>query len=461
VNAQESLDYLNTLLQLPDAAGAKAAILTFAAGGDPPLPVTDWNEGDPDERTAEYMGRAMNAWGAIPIAAVRAMFFPLATDPGDVDDFGNADPSADQTPRPGMLSALGEGWYGTTRGGQTFATCFVTIKNNGATASLPFKPGDLTLEASGEARDDGGTPTFVTTSDPSIYTGIDGSKTLAAGASIPNVPVRASQIGSYGSVPAGAIDTVVTQSFGNLVVTASTAAIGSEREDRADYIERCLRAPASNAPGGPDQAYLRAMNTANDGTPLQSHDGSGAVGITRGQVVKSSGAIDCYFADKDGAADATDVASANANITGVALGVITDPIGVVPDGITYASHAALETSVDVTYSVRAKVSSIPGATVGTYTTGGSPPAWAAAIFNTINLAIDTLFGTYPVGGVEQVSGAGVLYTDEIRDAVHDARVGLYGSAVTTPATTTTALAVGHVPVRNGGATNGTLVVVAG
>lgn len=467
MNANDATQALLTLVTLPsgeatnatDPSDARVAIVAIAKAAG--LPADGFVPGDPAERTIETMARAMGAWGRLPQQAVKAVFFALSTDPGDVDDYGKPDQSPDQTPRPGFLSAYGASFAGVERGGQTVATSLVTIRNAGTTATAPFTAGALTLEATGESRSDGGTPTYVTTDDPSIYVGIGGTLVLAPGASAIGVPVRAVQIGIYGSALANGINLVVTQSYGNLVVTASTVAVGAEREERKDYISRCLLAPDKIAPGGPQKAYRFAMNTARDGTVLQDYDDSGPTGIVAAQVTTDSptGLVNAYFADKLGGAAANEVRSANDNIQGIVDGVITDPLGVVPDCVTYTGVAAINTAVNITYSARILAAYVPGgATAGTYTTGGSPPAQVLALFNSILAALQTFLPSLGPGGMEQdASGNGKVYTGDIQDTIKDSTSGLYAAAVTVPGTTTTAITFGHIAIA--GTVAGTLVVV--
>jgi hypothetical protein len=434
LSASDALALLNTMAQFPDAAGSKAAWIAIMQAAGPVDPAT-FIVGDPSERFLEIGGRAMGAWGVVPTQAAKGLFLHLATDPGDVDDFGNPDLSADQTPRPGFLSALGLGWFGVTRGEQTFATTFLTVKNNGATTTAPFKAGELFAEFSGASRSDGGTPTYRSTADDAIYTGLGGTLTIAAGASVV-LPFEAQQIGSYGGAGVNQIDTLVTQSFapvaGDMVITASTVAIGQEREDRVDYIARCEIEADKLSPGGPVAGYLFAMNTAKDGTPLQRHDDSGPVGITRAYVSprNAQGNVVAYFADDDGPADATDVASANANIEGVVLGVITNPIGVQGGAMGYSGSAATGTTVAVTYTVKAKAA--PGVT-----TGGVETAIADALA--------AYFSTIDIGGYDQTAGAGTLYADKIKAVIAKAWPTIYHTTMAAPSADV-ALALGHVAV---------------
>jgi hypothetical protein len=422
------------LYQRPTAALIKTRVTAICVAFG--LRVTDWILGSPSERWLEVIARAIDAFVSGPTtAAIRMMFLDLATDPGDPGDL-----SADQTPRVGFLSALGEGWYGTTRGGATRATTFVTIRNAGAAPTLPFGAFDLTFTTRPgvAAKGDGGRPTYRNSSDESIYTGLGSTITLASGASLV-IPIICEQTGSYGTQSIGDITVLVTQSFGSLDVTLANAAIGAERESAALYRVRCRQASTAASPNGASDAYRYAATTAGGGAglPLQRHDGSGQVGITRVYTSNDSeeGTVTCYFADADGAADAVDVESANANIEGFALGSITNPIGVVPDAVTYEGFAALTTSILVTGTAR--IRAVPGVD-----SVALKAAAEAAIL--VRLGLVTI-PAIEIGGVDQVDGAGVIYRTDITSEVKASYPGLYGEALTSPAVTT-AIAIGHVPI---------------
>ena len=452
----EAIAMLGTMATFPDAAGSKAAWIAIMQAAGPVDPAT-FVPGDPSERFLEIGGRAMGAWGVVPTQAARGLFLHLQTDPGDVDDFGDPDLSADQTPRPGFLSALGLGWFGVERGAQTYATSFVTVQNDGDSPAT-FAPGQITAEASGID----GTPVYVNTPDASLYTGFNSTITIGAGQSAV-LPFEAQQIGSASSAGVNEIDVIVTQTYGTLSATASTLAIGQERQPRLDYIAECEIAGDKLAPGGPTQSYRFAMRRARDGSVLQRYNGSGPVSITSAQITidSATGIVNAYFADIDGAADAVDVRSANDNIQGVVDGVITDPLGIVPDCVTYTGIAAINTTVAVTYSARIKASAVSGgASAGTYTSGGSPPAPIAAIFQSVADALGAYLPALGPGALEQDSGGnGKVYTADLQDVAKESATGLYGVAVTTPGTSTTAITLGHVPIA--GTISGTLVVVAG
>lgn len=461
---QDALVILAQLLQLPDAATAKANIIAIAQAADPPVDVSSIALGDPTERWIEIAAQAMDAWGSVPTQMGRGMFLQLATDPGDVADDGVADASPDPTPRPGFLSALGAGWYGTVRGESLFATTTVSFTNHsGGTITAPA--GTLIFERN-YTNSDGGSPTYQNTS----------LVTVNDGATVP-VPVQADQIGTYGSATASSIVIVVTQTYGSTnTVTNPSGCNGQDREQRGDYIARCLEAPDSNAPGGPVAAYKRAATTGKSGSPLLNYSTGLPVSILGAWVSASSatGRVMGYFYGPSGpVSNVTDVSTANANIIGMAIGGLTDPLGVLPDtasigpavsdpatGPGFADSTA--TPIAVTYSAKIKASKVPGgASPGTYTSGGSPPQAIANLFAGIAQALNTYLPGLGPGGADAdpVTGGGFVYTPDLQDVTQAAVSGLYNVVLSLPSTGSTTINVGHVPTQ--GTTLGTIVVVAG
>jgi hypothetical protein len=466
---QDALTLLAQMLQLPDAPTTKAIFIAMMQAGDPPIDASAFILGEPTERWLDAAATALNAWGAVPTMATRALFLHLATDPGDVADDGTPDQSADQTPRPGWLSVTGAGWFGTLREEALFATVSVTV-SNATGGAVNIKPFELTVERSYVGAD-GGSPTYRNTPDPAVYVNFDGSVTIANGASVV-LTFEADQIGSYASATAASITVLVTQTFGALTVSNPSATLGQDRESRASYIARCLTAADSNAPGGPINAYRRAATTAKSGGPLLNYSTGAPVGITGVQVLPDSttGVVTGYFYGPSGHVGvATDLSTANANILGVAVGLLTDPIGVLPDCVVIGPEVAdpvtgagfadvTNTPIAVTYSAKIKASMVVGgATPGTYTSGGSPPAPIANIFTAIGIAIAEYLVNLGPGALDQTAGAGVVYTPDIGDTIREAQAGLYNVVLTVPGTSSTAIAVGHIATQ--GSTSGTLVVV--
>ncbi len=394
------------------------------------LPTTTWVLGDPSERWIEIVARVVHAFVSTSVAqAFSGLFIDTATDPGDPGDV-----SADQTPRPGVLSALGEGQRGVPRRNQTFATGVESVRN-GNTFAITLRPGDLTFSRD-FAADDGSFPTYTTTADDSIYTGAGGTVILLPDVAI-DLPIQADIIGTYSDATAtDQITTVVTGTFGSLTANNTGPVLGSERESRDDYRARLTRATARVATGGPVTLYEYAANTAADNTPLQRWDGTGPVAITRILVdggFTTAGVVTVYLAGLGGAVDATDVESADANITGVPRGVITNPIGVVQGVGTYSTQAATETSVIVVGSARIKAKDRAGVS-------------DADIQAAIVAALSAYFSVFPVSGLDPVTpgAAGVMYRNDLECVVRDAFPGLYGITVSTPATATVAILWGHV-----------------
>ena len=447
----------NDLVQLPTRAQIKAQIIAAAAALSPALSVTSWVLGDPSERWIELSARVVDLFlSNITTQAVRAAFFDYATDPGDAGDL-----SADQTPRPGWLSAMGAGWWGVSRGSATFATGSLLVTNTGSTPAT-FAPYALTARRA-VAGTDGGFPTYRNAADPSIYVGAGGTLTLAPGA-FATLPIIAEQVGSYSSAAPGQIAVMVTQSFGSLSCSNASPVLGDDREDRDVYIARCRQQSAAASPNGPQDAYRYASTTGADGLPLQLYDGSGATTVNRVFVSPDSATTDVsiYLANPTGAATAVEVSSANGNINGIPIvhtdGVVysPNPIGVVPDivtlqptaadAVTGAPGPAAATETDIgPIKGTARVKSVPGL---------SPLSIVAAAQAAIGASLSSYFSVLPIGGLDQTAGAGVVYTSDIQDTVRESypvplpgqlpAPALYAVTITVPATSTTAIALGHV-----------------
>jgi hypothetical protein len=457
---------------LNSAIKIQLSALAYANG----LPVTSWIPGDPTERWLDITPRLMAAVISDPLTQlVRGMFLDLATDPGDVAADGTPDLSEDQTPRPGFLSALGLSWFETRRREQTYVVLTVTVRNDGATPAT-FGPagnlaGSLSFTTTDSPKSDGGKPTYQNTADAGVYTGIGGTLTLAPGASA-TFPLRCDQIGIYGSASANSM-VCVTQSFGTLTVTSSTIAIGTGRESAPLYRARCRTTADAHSPGGPGQAYRRAMNTARDGTPLQRYDASGPVGITDAYVSpqNAQNTVAMYVTGPGGpsSVDQVDVDSANANILGLALGIILDPIGVLPDTVTfgpdtYGSMAAfplgtpslrkaIEDTTAITYSARIKHTPANALSPGTYSTPGTGAA--KVVFDAIDAQLRTEVLSAGVNGEDFNGTSGSVYKDNLIAAVRAAFAGLSNPVVTVPSGNVT-VNLGHQAVA--GTITGTLVV---
>lgn len=434
------------LFQLPTREQIKAGVIAIAEAAR--LAVTTWVFGDPSERWIEINARAVDQFlSNITTQTVRMFFLELATDPGDAGDL-----SADQTPRPGWLSALGSGWFGVQRGGETFAVGFATVTNAGST-NATFSPFDLTFQRSTVAAD-GGAPTYRNTSDPSIYVGVGGTLTLAPSASA-TIPIICEQPGTYGNASPSQISIAVTQSFGTLTVTNASPVLGTDREAREDYIERCRQASAAASPGGPRDAYRYASTTGADGNPLQLYDGSGTTTVNRVYVSadSSEATVTIFLANPSGPATAAEVSSANGNINGIAIphpdtGVVhnANPIGVVPDTVTLLPTT--EDPITMAPGPAAAIATPIGPLKGAAKIKGVPGRATTALIKAAQLAIATGLSTYfqnlEIGGLDQEAGAGVVYTEDLEDEIRQSYAGLYNVELSAPAVANTDILEGHV-----------------
>jgi hypothetical protein len=404
-------------------AEVKASFISIAQSAG--LPVTSWTPGEPSERVIEIVPRVLDQFlSYIIAAAARRFFLDQATDPGDPGNPNTVE-------GPGWLSVLGEGWYGVVRAGATFATTTISVTNNTLAPVYP-RPGELQFQ-NAVAQDDGGSATYTSTEDDSIYTNPDGSVTIAAGATV-DIPVQADIVGIYSNANSGDISIVVTGTFGSLACTNANDVTARARELAADYRARCRRASSRVATGAPAVLYEYAATTGADGEPLQRHDGTGEVSITKVFVddgITLAGGVTVYLANNQAAPAAVDVESADANITGIPTGDITNPIGVVPGVVTYATDSATPLSVNVVGTAKIKAVDAGGLS-------------AAELQEKITIALGSYFDTFPIGGLDQVSGAGKLYTNDMEGIARDAWPGIYAVDITTPAGAFTALALGEV-----------------
>lgn len=424
--------------------------------------VTDWIIGAVSQQILEAVNQA-NWTEAGEVSALVRGYASLdtSTDPGDIDPY---DPTiATLTPAPGFLSQKGEGDYGTPRIGQTFATGQVTL-TNGYSGAVTFAVGALTFTSSGP-----GNPTYRNTNGGPIYSrpgggtiaaNPDGSLTVPAGLDV-FLPVQAEVIGTGSNASGGQLSLTTTLAPTGVTATNANSILGSDREAADLYRDKCREAAALTSPNGPADSYRYLATTArDDGTYGKSTTGN-PIGVTRVYVseASSTGIVGVYLANASGGAA---VGSTNRGIID-ALIRTTPGVIAVPNTITITVSLATDTTIAVTYSVKGKASLVPGgATAGTYTTGGGPPAPVAAVFSAIAANLAAYLASVPIGGNDQSGGAGVIYTKDLETAVvttmiGNVSIGLYDPSVTTPATSTTAIALGHVGIL--GSVSGTLVLV--
>jgi len=413
--------------QVPETeASIRAKLISYAQAAG--LQVTSWLVGSVGQQILETMVAGLYGYTQTVPTIVRGFAsLDTATDPGDVDPYD--DTNVALTPAPGFLSNMGANVYGTTRNEASNASGFVTFTNAGVVPRT-FAPYGLIFTRSYGSP----APTYTNTPDAAIYTGVGGTVTVAAGSSL-TIPVAAISPGSANSATIGSLS--LTTSLLGCSATNAAAVLGTDREGADAYRARCRTAPARTSLGGPGAAISYLAATQYDGTPVINGSGT-ASNITRVYVSSDSttGIVDAYYASPTGPATAEDVTAANLNITSYAYAT--------PDAITFTGVAATATTIVCSGTV--KIKARPGLVVATI---------KQAIVDTL---VD-YFSTIPIGGVDQVAGAGVVYAADMQAVIRTAYVGLYDPILTSPAGASTAIALGHVPVLSTSTASWTVTVV--
>jgi hypothetical protein len=393
-------------------SAVRVKIIGYAQAAD--IQITNWIEGSVGEQTIETFTQASYATALIISSAIRGFAsLDTSTDPGDPDAYNDTNEDLDD--EPGLLSAHGENTFGTPRIEATFATGFVTFDNTAGTVARVLAPEALTFTWTGGSPPSPA-PTYRNSPDAAIYTEPGDVVTVAAGATLV-IPVEAEEIGTRSNAPSTTLS--LTTTLAGATATNAAPLAGTDRESAVDYRARCREAPARVSLGGPAAAYSYLAKTQLNGDPLTNASGN-AVNINRTQVTQDSatGIVDAFFAAPSGVPTGEDVTAANANIESEAFAV--------PDAITYTGAAAV---------------AVPITVVGTFklSTGITADAKQAIVD-----ALTEAFKVIPIGGLDQVLGAGVVYTEDIQRDAANSYTGLYNVLVTTPAGATTALALGEV-----------------
>lgn len=413
------MSLFDDLIQNETVSGIRSRIVTLAQEAQ--LAVTDWIQGGIGQQIIEVMTSSGFATSSIVSKAIRG-FASLDTsvDPGDEDPFDSTNVTLE--PGPGLLSNFGENTFGTPRIEDTFASGFVTFDNSLGLVARTFGPDSLVFTWTDNTPPTPA-PTYRNSPDPLIYVNFDGTVTVLAGATLV-IPVAAEEEGARSSCPALSLS--LTTALVGVTATNDDAIVGQDREAAPDYRARCRQAPARVSLGGPQDAYRYFSRTNLDGTPLLNASGN-PVATTRSYVSQDSatGIVQAFFAGPSGPSSGEDVDAANTNITTQVLAV--------PDAITYSGAAATGVSIHVVGT--AKIKAAPGVT-------------QTAVKQAIVDALSEAFADFPIGGFDQVAGAGVIYTVDLQGIARGAFLGLYDVVVTTPAGATTPLALGEVATLN-------------
>lgn len=399
------------------------------------LKISDWIPGDVGQQILEAVDQALWNASASASSLVRGYAsLDTSTDPGDVDPY---DPSnATRPAAPGYLSAKGLGDFGTRRIDETFATGTVTI-TNASGGAITFAPGRVTFTRDTNFAGQSYAPTYRNAADPAIYP--DGTVTVSNGAT-QDIPVSAEEVGTESNAGAGHVSISTVLAVG-VSATNASAILATNRESAALYRARCRRAAALTSPNGPADSYrYLATSARDDGTYGTSETGT-PLGVTRVYVSTEAvdGEVTVYIAGDAGGAAVADALDIVTDLITTTPGVIA-----VPDAIGITVALATDTTIAITYTAKAKASSVTGASAGVYTQGAQGAA--APVFTAVEAAIAAYLASVDIGGLNQAAGAGVIPTKDLLGTIFGAWPTMNTVDVTTPAGATTAIALGHVAI---------------
>ena len=270
-----------------------------------------------------------------------------------------------------------------------------------------FALGEVTLVNAG-----GGVYNF--DADDLIFGNADTGKTyrnsapvsIAAGATVTNVPIHAVEAGTDSNAEIGKITVMVTTVTG-VTVTNPIAAAGQNQESDAALRARCSAKLGSLSPNGPWDAYTYAVRNATraDGTNL---------GITRTRIITDGyGNVFVYMATASGTVPTTDVAIAQTAIE----------LNAEPLAVNATAYSATAKTIAVAY------------TAYMYNTSGYTDDQVRSLIET-NLT-DWL-SQQPIGGnLVDGDATGRIYRDKIIAVIGDTLPEIFHVTLSVPASDTT------------------------
>lgn len=233
-----------------------------------------------------------------------------------------------------------------------------------------------------------------------------------------DVEVRAVEIGSDSTSPAGDIDTLITTLSGVTVSNAS-AIVGVDEEIDSALRTRCLERTGPLSPMGPDDAYGYAARNAVTST-------GDAIGVTRvATQAVGDGTINIW------------VATATGEVTGTASNPATD-LGAIAAAIyEEAEPLSVEAVVDTATALTIPVTY----ELWIYTSASLTETEVEALVDT---ALESLFSGTPIGA-HLVGTDRTMYLDDIISAIDAVRSEVFHVEVSAPAADVT-VDVDEVPV---------------
>jgi hypothetical protein len=328
---------------------------------------TTWRTGDPTRSTYKFLAEVLAQHDGIVSDYIKAGFLSTATG--------------------AWLKILARELYGVTAAEATFATCTITIKNNGG-GTYPIGAGDLSFKSSLSNK---------------TYHNISATPTLSPGVQL-TIDLQADEAGSDSSAGVGEIDQIVTTKLGVDILT-NTAAVGIDAQSEDSIKAECIASLGALSPSGPADAYEYVAKRSAL---------TGVQDVTRAVSTQNSGTltVKVYLASPSGPVAGPSVAAVQ-----TALMIWATPLTVTPTAINSAAD-----TIAVTVSV-------------------SGVALPTGLTATISAALGALFSNLPIGDVGGYYIDPTTITTCIRNAVPQV------TAIPTYLPSTPVfVAEGHVPV---------------
>ncbi len=255
---------VRTLFITATKEGLFAAFLDLAQGLG--LPVTSWRAGDPTLVEGQFLSEQLETRDAVTVEFTKAGFLSTAEDD--------------------WLHVHAAEVYGIEARGATYAEPTVTLANAGG-GIYDLDAGGLTVRASVTG------VTYHSTANPGT---LSGGVTLTY-ALVADVP------GSDGTVAVNDIDEIVSPALLGVSITASTAAVGSDKQADLAVKAQCTATLGALSASGPGDAYESVCLDATK---------TGTIEITRARTrdTASDGTVTTYVASATGAASPAAVTAA-------------------------------------------------------------------------------------------------------------------------------------------------------
>lgn len=340
-----------------EAIYARALDIATALG----LPVSSWQPGDPTRSYYHLQSEVLDALEGVVVGFIGGGYL----------DFAPADNLAGQDFS--WLDIVAKQVFNVDVQQASFATTSVVLTNGGGGLYDDIEPGDLTFKNS--------------TTDKTYRNTTGGTLASGPGTTL-TVTVVADEAGSDSSAGAGEIDEMVTTLLG-VTCTNPTAAVGTDKWDRATIIQQCRDKLGSFSPNGPREAYAYvARNAELTGTTV----------VTRVRVYADSdtGAVTVYLASGSGGVLEPDRALVEAAILKWAT----------PLCITPTVLSATPNVIDVTYELWVYK---------------SVNKTAAEIEDDVEAALEQMLAKRPIGGDVIAPATGRVYHTMIDSTIR----GLY------------------------------------